>query len=129
MTRRSRWRSQATATWAEVAPSSSATRSTSRAIRRVRSVRRDWLAAARLLSSGVVVGPRVYLPVRMPAPIGAQAVSERPNAAATGSSSRSAVRSIRLYSACRATSGLQPRRAAKVLAADATQAGASDRAT
>lgn len=40
MTHRPRWRTQATATCAEVAPSSSATRSTSRAVWRFRSVRR-----------------------------------------------------------------------------------------
>jgi hypothetical protein len=90
---------------------------------------------ARLVGGGasavlrVLEEPRVYLPVRMPAAIGAQAVTDRPNASATGSSSRSAVRSSRLYSICSATKGLQPRSAASVLACDAIQAGASERAT
>jgi hypothetical protein len=67
-----------------------------------------------------------YLPVRSPAPSGAQATNARSRARAIGSRSRSAVRSIRLYSAWTPTKRVHPRSSASAFACEVTHAGASE---
>ena len=98
-------------------------------MRRFRSVSRSAFPAARRLSSGVVELPRLYFPLSTPAAIGAHAVTDISNASATGSSSRSTVRSVRLYGTWIATNGLQPCCAANVFACATSHAGASDSPT
>ena len=66
------------------------------------------------------------LPVNTPPAKGDQAVTPRPRSAAMGRSSRSGVRSIRLYSICSPTNGVQPRSSARVLALATSQAGMSE---
>src|SRR3984893_5664237 len=67
-----------------------------------------------------------YLPVNTPPASGDHAVTPIFNALAIGISSRSTVRSIRLYSICNPTKGDHPRRWASVFACAIHQAGASE---
>ena len=67
-----------------------------------------------------------YLPVNTPRGSGDQAVKPRFSALAIGISSRSTVRSIRLYSICNPMKGDHHRRWASVFACAIHQAGASE---
>src|SRR5258707_14378781 len=65
----------------------------------------------------------LYLPVSTPPPSGDHTATPRSKARAIGSRSRSGVRSIRLYSICRAMKGVLPERSARLLACATIQAG------
>ncbi len=67
-----------------------------------------------------------YVPVRTPLASGDHAVTPMFNSWAIGISSRSTVRSIRLYSICNPMNGDQPRNCASVFACAIHQAGASE---
>ncbi len=119
-----RARSQFSATCAGDFPAARATLTTAVAIAAFRSVRRAncgvW--SSRRPASAF----SAYLPVSQPLANGDHGVTVNPSAAAIGSSSRSGVRSIRLYSICKPTNGVQPRNSASVLARATHHAGASE---
>ena len=62
----------------------------------------------RVDSCSLLLLDELYLPVNMPPANGDQGVTAISNAFAIGNKSRSGVRSIKLYSICSATNGVQP---------------------
>ncbi len=115
---------QARATCAGETPSSSATDPTARATACSRSPTAP--ASSRAGSPPPTPPGRVYLPDRIPPWSGLHAATDRPNASAMGSSSRSTSRFSRLYGTWSPANSVQPRSSASVLARDTSQAGASE---
>ncbi|MNT13513.1 hypothetical protein D3C72_1484870 [compost metagenome] len=123
---------QARATCEALKPDSSASACTCSAITRLRSVSMPLLRTiARLVPFSSPMGcksRRLYLPLKIPPDSGDQGITPRPISCAIGISSRSTVRSSRLYSICRPISGDQPRNSARVCILAACQAGRSETA-